>query len=83
MRNGSGDRSHLAALLRALPTGKCAILAMLGLVLGALVAAGLANVNAQGADRFGVLTGAGHDRRSEGTDISAVDIECNAASHRL
>ena len=56
---------------------------MLGLVLGALVAAGLANVRAHGTYRFGMLAGAGHGRRSECTDLSAVDVECDAASHRL
>jgi hypothetical protein len=53
------------------------------LVFCTLVATGLANIGAQGANCFAVLAAARHRCRSQCADLSAIDVQCDAMRHHL
>ena len=54
--------------------GLSALLAMVHAVLGTFVAAGLTNIGAKCADRFGVIAIPGHGSYSERTNLGAVHV---------
>ena len=74
---------HLAALFCATPARLSTLLAMVRLVLGAFVAAKLANIRAELADLLGAFAAARHVCGGEPADRGAVDIERDAARHHL
>ena len=74
---------HLAALFCATPARLSTLLAMVRLVLGAFVAAKLANIRAELADLLGAFAAARHVRGGEPADCGAVDVERDAARHHL
>lgn len=78
-----GSAGHAAAFLGAAPAGLRALLAMCHLVAFALFAAGVAYVGAGLADHAGHFAAARHIAGRHPADVGAVDIECNAARHRL
>lgn len=79
----SGHRGHFAALLSALMASLGTLLAMRHLVFGTFVPAGLADVSAKCADRFGVGATPGHGSYSQRTNLGAIHIQCDALGHHL
>lgn len=75
--------SHAAARFSTLVACLGAFLAVVHLMLGALVATGLANVGAQGANGFGVLTATGHRRCGKCANSGAVHVYRNALCHHF
>lgn len=72
---------HLAAFVGATAAGGRAILAMLGLVLGAFLGARVANVGAQLAHQMGVFGRTAHQLGGKAADGGAFIVERNAARH--
>jgi hypothetical protein len=56
---------------------------MVHVMLGALVTAGLADVRARFADRFGVFAASCHSRSRDRTNLSAIHVQRNAPDHHL
>ena len=79
----SGDGSHLVALLSALLAGFDTLLAVLHLMVGAFVTAGLADVCAQGANGCGMLAAAGHGCCGQRADLGTIYIQGDALCHHL
>lgn len=77
----SRHAGHLAALVRAAVAFHRTSLAMSGLVLFALRAAGLANLRTQTADFLGKLRSPAHRCRSGPAHFGAVSIQANAIGH--
>jgi hypothetical protein len=75
--------AHAAALFGTAAACFSAGAAVVGFVLGALLAAGLADVSAQGADRLYVFTATSHGRRGQLADCGAIHVERNAPRHHL
>lgn len=72
---------HLAAGLRAAPTGLGALLAVVRRMAFAFLAAGLANLRADLANRASELTATRHHRSGKAADLRAVHVERDAAGH--
>ena len=72
---------HLSAGLRAAPTGLGALLAVVRRMAFAFLAAGLANLRADLANRASELTAARHHRSGQAADLRAVHVERDAAGH--
>lgn len=74
---------HPAAFVSAAPACRCALLAMLGLMLSAFLAASIANVGARLANSRGKFTATRHVCRSHSANLCAIHVELNAARHFL
>ena len=85
MKEGPRLSSHTCpAGFFAAAAGVGALLAMLHVrVLGALVAAGFADVGAQAQQMLGMVRAAGHEAGRQGADIGAVTVELDAAHHHF
>jgi len=79
----SGHRDHLAALLSALMASLGALLAMVYVVFGTFIPAGLADVSAKCTDRFGVGATPGHGSCSQCANLGAIHIQFDALDHHL
>ena len=80
---GSSGTRHGVALLGALETSLRTRLAVVSLVLGTPIAAGLADLRAQRADGSRVLAVARHGVSRQAADRSTVRVQGNAARHHL
>lgn len=74
---------HGAALLGALETRLCTGLAVVSLVLGTLIAAGLADLRTQRADGSRMLAAARYGISRQAADRSAIRVQCDGARHHL
>jgi hypothetical protein len=79
----SDRRRHLLTCVGATPAGGGTLLTMVVLVLGALIAATLANLCAQPAQLLCEVTTAGHVCRGLPADSRAVHVQRNATRHHL
>lgn len=77
------SRSHASALLGTATARLRALLAVIVLVLGALVAAGLADFGADPADLGRYVATASHETRGQPADGRTVNVERDAAGHHL
>lgn len=74
---------HSATFFSAAPTGLSALLTVIRLVLGTLLATGLTDLRAQSTKTFGELTVSCHERCSHTADLGAVHIERDAPRHHF
>lgn len=74
---------HLPARLGAGMAGRRASLAVIRLVTSAFVAAGLADISAEGAHPRGELAAPCHEPGSQPADRCAIDVQGNATGHHL
>jgi len=79
----SSHDSHAAAGIGARMTGPGTLLAMLHVVFGALVATGLTDVCADGANGASMITASRHHCRSHRTQLRAVHVQGNAPGHHF
>lgn len=79
----SDHRGHFAALLSALMAGCGALLTMRHMVFRTFVPAGLADLSAKCADRFGVGATPSHGSYSQCANLGAIHIQCDALGHHL
>lgn len=82
-RSRAGCRPHPTAFFGAAPACGGAILAVLGLMLRALVAARLANLGTYLTKGFGKLATSRHESRLQTANLSAVHVEHYTARHHL
>ncbi len=76
-------RAHPATCFGTVSAGGSAILAVLCLMLGTLIAACLAYLGAELAQRPSEVTSPGHKGGSRAADLGAIHVERDAARHHL
>src|SRR3569833_2792802 len=78
-----GGTRHAPAFIRAAPASLRAILAMLHLMLGALVSAGIADFGAKLTQDVGEFAIPRHVAGRHSADLRAIHVQCDAARHNL
>jgi len=80
---GLDNSTHAAALIRAAPASRGALLAMLMLMLAALGCASVANLGAGLAQPGRIGAAARHEADRQTANLGAIDVQGNAARHHF